>query len=218
MKKMKLRGGLLALTVALFASISLISCELELGDKADRASCVTTDDDEDTTNYIYVGLGSENILNVSSILKNDTSAGTANSSFKPTAWNAIDEFISVKMTKGDVVKYTFTQPTNGTDVWNSWSLAFWDGATYKTSNGTFVRADTWLNKSTEAGFTAGLWSAGGVTAGFTYSSGYDHQNTGKTLPTDKDVVMTISYDGTDVTITQTIDGTQSFTVSSTSWN
>jgi len=38
MKKMKLRGGLLALTVALFASISLIGCELELGDKADRAA------------------------------------------------------------------------------------------------------------------------------------------------------------------------------------
>ena len=144
-------------------------------------------------------------------------SGLAKDAFKPSVWNAINEFLTVGITSGDTVTYTFVQPTKGVAVYNSWSLAFWDGTDYKSSKGTFVRADTWLNKSSDAGFKDALWSAGGVGAEFTYETGYDYKNTGMELDTSATVVLTITYDGTNVDITQTINGTKSFTVNSSSW-
>ena len=43
MKKMKWRGGLCAVALAMLASVAMIGCELELGDKADRAACAESD-------------------------------------------------------------------------------------------------------------------------------------------------------------------------------
>lgn len=206
MKKSMFVVGVVA---AAFSLVAMTSCELEMGDKDSRLGLL---------DYYYVALGSENTLNVTKVTYNDSVLAKENNSFKPTTWNAINEFISVPMTEGATVTYTFTQPSVGDGAHNSWSLAFWNGADYKLSKGTFVRCDTWLNKSSDAGFTDGLWSAGGDGARFVYEDGFDYLNTASKLEVDDVVVLSITYDGTDVVITQTINGEKSFTVSSTSWS
>ena len=209
MKKSMFVVGVVA---AAFSLVAMTSCELEMGDKDSRLGLL---------DYYYVALGSENTLNVTKVTYNDSVLAKENNSFKPTTWNAINEFISVPMTEGATVTYTFTQPTPGTAAWNSWSLAFWDGAEYTLSKGTFVRGDTWLNPSVgtdSAGFSGVLWSAGNTSASFNYEEGYDAENTSWKLKSDDVVVLSITYDGTNVVITQTINGEKSFTVSSTSWS
>lgn len=207
MKKSMFVVGVVA---AAFSLVAMTSCELKMGDDENRVGV-----------YCYVALGAENTLNVTEVKSNTDVLDVANDSFKPTTWNAISEFISVLMKVGDTVTYTFTQPTPGTAAWNSWSLAFWDGAEYTLSKGTFVRGDTWLNPSVgtnSAGFSGVLWSAGDTSASFKYEEGYDAENTSWKLKSDDVVVLSITYDGTNVVITQTINGEKSFTVSSTSWS
>ncbi|MCH5295766.1 MAG: hypothetical protein J1F14_07720 [Treponema sp.] len=137
---------------------------------------------------------------------------------KPSVWNAISEFETVELPKDSEVSFTFQQPAQGTLNHNSWALAIYEKEDYKTGLGQFVRADTWLNISTDAKFTGGIWSAGGTGADMDYENGYTAETAGKTLPTNKDVVVTVSFDGTNVTITETVDGEKAMSVSSTKWN
>ena len=163
---------------------------------------------------VTVGLGAENTLNVSKVNVNGTvNASLADSDFEPSAWNSLDEFINVTLASGEYVEYTFTQPTQGSNVWNSWSIAVSDG----NDHGNFLRADNWLNTSTDAGYSSGYWCAGGSSANGSWSNGYSYDTQGSLLPTDATVVIKVAYDGTDVTITETVDGDLAYTTTSANW-
>lgn len=157
----------------------------------------------------YVALGGENLLNVSSVMiDGEEQTGLAKNNFQPSAWNAVGEFIKVKLEKGQTVSYIFQQPTQGVSLWNSWGLAFWDGfEDYTKSKGNFVRADNWLNSSTDAGFIGGLYNGGGRQVVITdpapavspWADGWDVASMGHLLPTDKNVKVSISLSNDGVT-------------------
>ena len=67
------------------------------------------------------------------------------------------------------------------------------------------------------GFGTGLWCAGAVTSGAEFSNGYTYSTAGSMLPTTATVVVKVAYDGTDVTVTETVNGTLAQTVSSANW-
>ncbi len=142
----------------------------------------------------YVALGAENLLNVSSVTVNGVEqAGLAKNGFQPSGWNAIGEFIKVKVELGQTASFVFKQPTQGVNVWNSWGIVVWDGfEDYTKSLGNFFRADNWLNDSKDAGFSDGLYNGGGQVAGGEWSNGWTYETQGKLLPTDKNVKISVT--------------------------
>ncbi len=227
MKKMKWRG-MLGFAAAILASIAMIGCTMELGDEASRAATAeaAAEDESDTgsgseeatdtetSNKLYVGLGGENTFNISSV-EVITPKTVTNSTLTPSAWNAISEYETASISEGSSVSYTFTQAAEGSGAWNTWAVAVYDNATVSSANGTFLRCDNWLNSSTDAGFAAGLWSAGGETAGGTYSNDYTYETAGKSLTSSNTVVVNVAYADSTVTITETIDGTLAYTATGT---
>lgn len=209
MKKMKWRGGLCAVALAMLASVAMIGCELELGDKADRAACADSS--------FYVALGGENTFNISSVKIDGVEKAISHSTLAPSSWNAISEFETVEIYKGSSVSFTFTQQTQGANSWNSWALALYDNATVSTAKGQFIRGDNWLNKSADAGFSAGLWVAGASSANGSWSNGYTYETCAGKLPTDATVVVTVSYDGTNATIKETVNGDTAYETDSSKW-
>ncbi|MFA6937716.1 MAG: hypothetical protein WCQ67_05750 [Treponema sp.] len=205
MKKVKFILGVVAL---LAAGLAMTGC--------DGLTAINNDDlyvapDAET---ISVGLGGENTLNVSRVAVNGaTDSSLVDNDFKPSAWNAISEFITVDLAAGDYVEYTFTQPTQSSNAWETWALAFYDD----NNNGNFLRADAWLNSSTDAGFGIGLWGNGGATSSAEFSNDYTYSTAGSMLPTNATVVLKVAYDGTNVTVTETVNGTLAQTVSSANW-
>lgn len=205
MKKVKFILGVVAL---LAAGLAMTGCDGLTAIDPDDLYVVTA------AETLNVGLGGENTLNVSSVAVNGVAdSSLISSNFKPSAWNAISEFITVELAAGDYVEYTFTQPTQSSDAWVTWALAFYDDS----NNGNFLRADSWLNSSKDAGFGTGLWCAGAVTSGAEFSNGYTYSTAGSMLPTTATVVVKVAYDGTDVTVTETVNGTLAQTVSSANW-
>ena len=177
-----------------------------------------------TYGSIQVGLGGENTFKLSKVMLDSTEQTSVEeaSGFKPSAWNAISEFKTVTVPKDSTVTYTFTQPTQGSDAWNSWAIAVYDGTAVSTSSGQLMRADNWLTDSSDSGFSDGIWCHGAVTAGGTYSNNYDYLTAGKTLPTDATIDVSVAYDGTDVTITEYVTpsgGTKTlaYTATSSAW-
>lgn len=201
MKRTSMVMAVIAVTSLL---LSVTGCDMQVRDKY-VAPPVST---------VYVGLGSENILNITSV-KVD---GVAQSSlvdpdFKPSAWNATDEFKTVTLKEGQSVVYTFTQPAQGTNAWNSWSFAFWDDNKY----GNFLRGDNWLNIYSDAGFTSYKWVAGGSSANGTYSNEYTYLTAASTLDTSATVTVTVSFDGKDITLVETVGGKTAYTTTSSAW-
>ena len=176
-----------------------------------------TPDEPFTSDKIYVGLGGENLLKVSKVEVADVEQNIVHAELQPSSWNAISEFETVTLPAGQAVSFTFQQPTQGERAHNSWALAIYEAESYKAGLGQFVRGDTWLNKSTDAGFTGGIWSAGDRGADFTYETGQDYLTTASKLPIDKDVVVTVSFDGTDIEIIETVGGAKVMSASSKNW-
>ncbi len=166
------------------------------------------------TESLYVALGGENTFNVTKVNVNGTEdASLKNSALAPSAWNAVSEFIKVELKEGQYVEYTFTQPTEGANAWNSWALALFDDNNY----GNFVRGDNWLNTSIDAGFESGKWNAGGSSANGTWANDFTYETCASKLPTDAVVLLRIEFDGEDVTITEKVDGTLAYTTTSADW-
>ncbi|MCR4733735.1 MAG: hypothetical protein K5829_01860 [Treponema sp.] len=201
MKKTKFILGVIAAASMLFA---MTGCDLTI-----RDTYIPPE-----VEGITIGLGGENTFNVSKVNVNGTvDASLANSALAPSAWNSITQFIQVEIEEGQYVEYTFTQPEQGSNSWNSWALAIFDDNNY----GNFLRADNWLNSSTDATFVGGKWVAGGSSANGTWSNGYTYETVGSQLPTDATVVLRVEYDGTNVTVTETVNGTEAYTTSSSNW-
>lgn len=201
MKKTKFILGVVA---ALSMVVAMTGCDLKIRDPYIPPE----------VEGITVGLGGENTLNVTKVNVNGTvDASLAEAALKPSAWNAIGEFIQVEIKAGEYVEYTFTQPTQGTEGWNSWALAIFDDNNY----GNFVRADNWLNNSADAGFVSGKWGAGGKTAGAVFGNGYGWDTCSKLLPVDAAIAVKVEFDGENVVITETVDGTLAATISSSNW-
>ncbi|MBR4599237.1 MAG: hypothetical protein IKO39_04225, partial [Treponema sp.] len=93
----------------------------------------------------------------------------------------------------------------------------YDNATVSTAKGQFIRGDNWLNKSADAGFSAGLWVAGASSANGSWSNGYTYETCAGKLPTDATVVVTVSYDGTNATIKETVNGETAYETDSSKW-
>ena len=194
----------LLLAVLLIAGLAFVSCELEIREPWVPPVSAT----------LKVGLGGENTLNVSSVKINGVAqAGLSNEALRPSAWNAISEFITVELEAGDYVEYTFTQPTQGANAWESWAIALYD----ENNLGNFIRADLWLNASSDAGFTSGKWSTGGVTSGGVLADGETYQTVGMSLPTDATVVVKVTFDGDNDVVTETVNGTLVQTIDSANW-
>lgn len=162
---------------------------------------------------LFIALGGENTLNLSSVKIDDVEQTVTHAALAPSSWYAINEFETVKISKGSSVSFTFTQPTQGVNPWNSWSLAFYD----ENDIGQFMRGDNWLNNSRDATFTSGLWNEGNSSANGTWSNGYTYETCASKLPTDAVVVVNVVFDGSDVVITETIDGVLAYTASSENW-
>src|SRR5574344_1835332 len=167
------------------ALLAMTGCDLEIRDPYVAPPVET----------INVGLGGENTLNVTKVtIDGVEQADKVKSALKPSGWNAISEFDTVKLGSGSTVEFTFKQPTKGVNAWETWALAISDD----NNAGQFLRADNWLNTSTDAGFTTGKWCAGGVTAAGTYKNGFTYVTCGSTLSTDATVVVSVTLDNNDV--------------------
>lgn len=90
-------------------------------------------------------------------------------------------------------------------------------AAHTDCRGVFFRGDNWMNKSTDAGFTGGLWSEGAVSTAAVFEAGYDAINTSQKLPVTAAVKIEVEFDGANAVITQTIDGKKSFTINTASY-
>ena len=197
-----------SMVMAAIAVVSLLlavtGCDMQVRDKY-VAPPVST---------VYVGLGGENILNITSVKVDGVAQSSlVDSSFKPSAWNATSEFKTVTLKTGQSVVYTFTQPAQGAGAWNSWSFAFWDDNKY----GNFLRGDNWLNTYSDAGFTSYKWVAGGSSANGTYSNEYTYLTAASTLDTSATVTLTVSFDGKDITLVETVGGKTAYTTTSSAW-
>lgn len=214
----KRRKALLGVLAA-FTALAFLSCEMKLDDEENRTALADSTNNNNSNNtdssVLYVGLGGENTFNISSVKLGDTEQTITNATLNPSAWNAITEFETVAVPKGSSVSYTFTQAAAGEGAWNTWAIAVYDNATVASANGTFLRGDNWLNSSTDAGFAAGLWSAGGESANGTYSNDFTYETAGKALTSSNTVVITVAYSDSTVTITETVDGTLAYTTSGT---
>ncbi|MBR1714453.1 MAG: hypothetical protein IJ717_05865 [Treponema sp.] len=215
MKKMRWFGKFCcAFAAVTLASLSVMGCDLEVDDKDNRAALVSSSGNSGDS-FLYVGLGGENTFNISSVKLGDTEQAITHATLAPSLWNAISEFETVKLPEGSSVSYTFKQADVGSDNYKTWAIAVYDNATISSANGTFLRGDDWLNKSTDAGFAAGLWSDGNVTAGGTYSNNFTVETAGKALTSSNTVVVKVEYSGSTVTITETVDGQLAYTTTGT---
>jgi len=184
--------------------LAMTGCDLEIRDKY-VAPAVSS---------VYVGLGGENTLNITSVtLDGVAKSSLVDSSFLPSAWNATSEFKTVTLTAGQTVVYTFKQPAQSASAWVTWSLAFWDDNKY----GNFLRGDNWLNSYSDAGFTSYKWVTGGSSANGTYSNGYTYQTAGCELDTSATVTLTVTFDGTNVTVVEAVNGTTAYSTTSSAW-
>ena len=219
MKKMRWFGKFCcAFATMALASLSMVGCDLEVDDKDNRAALVSSGDNGDNNNntsVLYVGLGGENTFNISSVKVGDTAQNVQHATLTPSSWDAISEFETVQVPNGSSVSYTFTQAEAGSNAWNTWSIAVYDNATVSSANGNLLRGDNWLNESTAAGFAAGLWSDGAVSADGTYSNNFTYETAGKALTSSNTVVVKVEYSGSTVTITETVDGQLAYTTTGT---
>ena len=166
---------------------------------------------------IFVALGGENSFNLSSVVIDNKEQAVVHSTLAPSTWNALSEFETVKISKGSSVSFTFTQPNQGENAWNSWAVILYDNETTSNAKGQFVRGDNWLNTSTEAGFKSGLYNSGWSSANGGWGEGFDYLNSASKLPTDAVVVVTVSFDGANVTINETINGEFAYFTNSENW-
>ena len=197
-----------SLMLAAVAGIGLMlaGCDMQIRDKW-TAPAVKS---------VYVGFGGENTFNITKVtLDGVEKTDLESSSFAPSAWNAVSEFKTLTLTSGSTAVYTFKQPTQGSGAWNSWSLAFWDS----NAQGNFLRGDNYLNASADitTWTGGGKWCAGGAIANGTWSNGYTYLTCASTLPTDATVTLTITFDGTNVTVVEAVNGTQAYTTTSSAW-
>lgn len=202
MKKTKFILGVVA---ALSMVVAMTGCDLKIRDPYIPPE----------VEGITVGLGGENILNVTKVNVNgNVDASLAEAALKPSAWNAIGEFIQVEIKAGEYVEYTFTQPTQGTAPYQSWSLAFFDENNY----GNFLRGDNWINAVAYCGWTSGKWSlVGDSTAAGEWSNGYTYLTCASELDTTATVILRVEFDGENVTVTETVNGDLAYTTSSKNW-
>lgn len=215
MKKMKWLGGLAGVLAAVvLASFAVTGCDLELSDKDDRAA---TASGSSVKKSIYVALGGENTFNLTSVQIDEVEKTISHTTLAPSAWNAISEFETVKLQQDSTVKFTFKQQTQGTSAWNSWALAIYDKESVASAKGQFIRGDNWLNSSTDAGFTGGLYVAGGSSANGSWENGYTYETCASKLATDAVVVVSVTYDGTVVKISETVNGDTAYTTDSSKW-
>lgn len=198
------------MVMAVIAGASLLlamtGCDMEVRDKY-VAPAVSS---------VYVGFGGENTFNITKVtLDGVEQTSLESSSFAPSAWNAVSEFKTLTLTSGSTAVYTFKQPTQGSNAWNCWALAFWDS----NAQGNFLRGDNWLNASTAVTTWTGggKWCAGGSTANGTWSNDYTYLTCASTVPTTSTVTLTITFDGTNVTVVEAVDGTQAYTTTSSAW-
>ena len=205
MKKLKF----ILSAIAALGMITLAGCDMTIDNPVEGLSA-------DLTGAITVSLAGENTLNVSSVTLNGTEVdGLAEDGFMPSSWSALDDYMSVTgVTDGDVVKFTFTQPTVGSGAWNTWAVAFTD-----TSGkfGNLLRADTWINPTTPWS-KGGIWSDGGTGANSVYYNSYTYMTCGASLPTDATVIVTVEYKDKYVTVTETVNGTVAQISQSANWN
>ena len=202
---MKKNKFILGVVAAVSVIVAMTGCDLSIRDPYVAPA----------VDSITVGLGGENTFNVTKVNVNGTEDTTlTDAALSPSSWNAISEFIQVELGQDEYVEYTFTQPTQGASAWNSWALAIFDENNY----GNFLRGDNWLNGSADAGFESGKWSAGGAAANGTWSNGYTYETCASKLAVDAVVVVRVEFDGTDVTITETVNGDLAYTTSSADWN
>ncbi len=184
--------------------LAMTGCDMEIRDKYTPPA----------VSSVYVGFGGENTFNVTNVTVDGTSqTSLIDSSFAPSAWNAFSEFKTVSLEAGETAVFTFLQPTQGSGAYNTWGLAFYDDNDY----GDFLRGDNWLNSYSDAGFSGAKWVNGNSSANGTYSNDYTYLTSGSQLPTDATVTLTVTFDGTDVTVTETVNGTTAYTTSSGAW-
>ena len=216
MKIVKLLGK----TAILLAAFSFMACDMKLDDEDSRLAVKgggggSAAGEESGTDaslpVIYVGLGGENTFSLTSVKVGDTEQTIKNLTLKPSAWNAISEFETVQVKKGSSVSFSFAQAEAGEGAWNTWALAVYDNADVSDAKGNFIRGDNWLNKSVDAGFKAGLWSEGDVTAGGTYSNEFTYETAGKALTASDTVVVKVEYTDTGVKIAETVNGKLAYT-------
>ena len=216
MKIVKLLGK----TAILLAAFSFMACDMKLDDEDSRLAVKgggggSAAGEESGTDaslpVIYVGLGGENTFSLTSVKVGDTEQTIKNLTLKPSAWNAISEFETVQVKKGSSVSFSFAQAEAGEGAWNTWALAVYDNAVVSDAKGNFIRGDNWLNKSVDAGFKAGLWSEGDVTAGGTYSNEFTYETAGKALTASDTVVVKVEYTDTGVKIAETVNGKLAYT-------
>lgn len=202
MKKSKF---ILGVVVAISVVFAMTGCDLTIRDKYVPP----------VVNSIYVGLGTEIDLNVTKVAINGVAdSSLAMDSYKPSAWNSFDEFITVTLKEGDYVEYTFTQPAQGADAYQSWALALYDNNSY----GNYMRGDNWINKNEWCGWVSGKWSlAGDSSANGEWSNGYTYLTCASKLPTDAVVVVKVTFDGENAVIEETVNGTLAYKTSTTNW-
>ena len=246
MKKTGKIAALLAAGALLFGGLFLSCSDDDGGNDEKKEDVVDTSDTgsgsqkaDETENSqtvlpegaIYVGLGTANnaTLNITKVTVGTEEKTTlADAAFNLSeGWNDLANLKTVAVASGASVSYTFTQTAHGDNNDSSWELAFFDGElNAETTKGLVARSDTWIQKYdwTAAYFPAGKlfdnrtdgdW---GNPGNYNYSGdAYTFLTTGRDLASTDVVVLTVAYDGTNVTITETINGTQAMTVSSTAW-
>lgn len=192
--------SLILMVVLLSVAGLFIGCELQIEDPYVI----------EAVESINVGLGGENLLKVTSVVVDGKTVLSTPTDVQPSAWNTISEFLTYKVKTDGYVEYTFTQPTQGAEAFQTWALAVFDD----NNNGNFIRGDFWLNKSTDATFTTGLWGNGGASSNPVVEAGFTYQNVGQLLEPDAEVVVKVTYDGENIIVTQTIDGVLAQTINS----
>ena len=160
----------------------------------------------------FVSLGGENSFTIKSVTIDGNEQTVVHKTLEPSGWAAIDDFETVKLEDGSTVIYTFTQNKAGVEIWNTWSLAFYDNSEPNLARGNFLRGDNWLNKSEYAGFASGLWNDGDMLAGGTYANEYTFETAGKLLDAKSEVKISVTYKDGGVIVTESVGGTEAYSV------
>ena len=169
---------------------------------------------------LHVGLGAENVLNVTKVTVNgEEYDDMVWDYFKPSSWNAVGEFLAETLEKGDEIEFTFNQLNPGQNPWNTWSIAVWaDEDSPKDAKGQFMRADTWLNSSTDAGFKGGLWAPGNQPGNFKFEKGQNYVSVGQALKSSDEVVVKVVFEeSNNIIVTETVNGNLVMTIASRAW-
>lgn len=199
----------MASLIAVFAS-----CDLEVDDEIPQGGPVKSFESP-----ITVWLGGESNtqqhLTGSYVLtKGGVAAAPVNFDIELGLYSLTWDDTSVELNDGDSVAYTFAQSAKGTEFYRSWEV-FFENATQKRGN--ILRGDGVVNQTDK--WPMGLWTdaTGWPSAGVKYAKNFTNINTAQNLEPSSSVVMTVTRKDLEMEITQTIDGTPSFTCKTNDW-